>query len=97
MCACMNSQPSSKRNHSSLLVVCGSFCFAGAVFWPFLRHGLRRTAPYVAASDSLVSKQLQAVRELGLADSSFKMVDLGSGERCMPCVFHLFVSTDLEN
>lgn len=75
----MDSEPSSKRRRSSLLVVGGALCFAGAVFWPFLRHGLRRTAPYVAASDSLVEKQIRAARDL-LDAENFSMVDLGSGD-----------------
>ncbi len=72
-------QPVSKRKKSSLLVVAGSLGFVGALFWPFLRHGLRRTAPYVAASDSLVAKQVEAAKLLWKTDEAV-MCDLGSGD-----------------
>ena len=47
---------------------------------PFLMHGFRRTAPYVAASPSLLKKQISIVSEHLRNSKTASMIDLGSGD-----------------
>ena len=58
---------------------------AAAAFWPFLRHGLRGSAPFVAASDRLVAKQVEAVASMN-PRAKGRMVDLGSGNGALVVV-----------
>jgi hypothetical protein len=66
-------------------IIVGSFSLFGAVFWPFLRHAMRRTAPYITASDSLIQKQISLVEQMSKR-SNFSMVDLGSGDGALVLV-----------
>lgn len=51
----------------------------GSLAWPFLRHGLRRTAPYVAASPRLVERQISTI-PTSKKDAPLSVIDLGSGD-----------------